>query len=197
MLGLKLVALLVACITLVIASPTPTHNHKDCDRNYFGGAAKSLFTYGGIRGVIVPPKHHCGRWYWHSSLGYCVPPQPDWSDPQCPAGWRWDDGAYSCLPSAPSLPDSGYGTGGVSIGQCGPSYFWWGPRSFCLAIGGPSVLPVVPNGWACPSNWYWHGTDSVCLVRSGTGRTLYAGLVIDGMREPRVASGDTKPGYEW
>ncbi|GAB1520908.1 hypothetical protein RhiTH_003997 [Rhizoctonia solani] len=158
MLGLKLVALLVAFITLVIASPTPTHNHKDCDRNYFWWGRKSrCLPYGGIRGVIVPPKHHCGRWYWHTNLGYCVPPQPDWSDPQCPAGWRWDDGAYSCLPSAPSFPDSGYGTGGVSIGQCGPSYFWWGPRSFCLAIGGPSVLPAVPNGWACPSNWYWHG----------------------------------------
>ncbi|KAF8713158.1 hypothetical protein RHS03_00778, partial [Rhizoctonia solani] len=133
----------------------------------FGGAAKVVVCpnrYGGIRGVIVPPKHHCGRWYWHSSLGYCVPPQPDWSDPQCPAGWRWDDGAYSCVPSAPSLPDSGYGTGGVSIGQCGPSYFWWGPRSFCLAIGGPSVLPAVPNGWACPSNWYWHG-NGFCVPR--------------------------------
>ncbi|QRW20393.1 hypothetical protein RhiXN_09368 [Rhizoctonia solani] len=115
MLGLKLVALLVACITLVIASPTPTHNHKDCDRNYFWWGRKSrCLPYGGIRGVIVPPKHHCGRWYWHSSLGYCVPPQPDWSDPQCPAGWRWDDGAYSCLPSAPSLPDSGYGTGEIT-----------------------------------------------------------------------------------
>ncbi|KAF8755264.1 hypothetical protein RHS01_05504 [Rhizoctonia solani] len=197
MLGLKLVALLVACITLVIASPTPTHNHKDCDRNYFWWSRKGrCLPYGGIRGVIVPPKHHCGRWYWHTNLGYCVPPQPDWSDPQCPAGWRWDDEAYSCLPSAPSLPDSGYGTGGLVLDSVGRRTFGGVLSRFAWRLAGRLFFQLFQTDGRVRVTGTGTATDSVCLVRSGTGRTLYAGLVIDGMREPRVASGDTKPGYE-
>ncbi|CAE6434861.1 unnamed protein product [Rhizoctonia solani] len=153
----RIFAFIVACIAVVAAVPAPTHKHKDCNRNFFWWGRKNYcLPYGGIRGVLTPGRHHCGRWYWHTTLGYCVPPQPDWDDPQCPAGWRWDDGAYSCLPATPTLPGPG---------QCNPSHFWWEAKSFCLITGGPSPLPIAPNGWRCPNNWYWHG-NGYCAPRA-------------------------------
>ncbi|CAE6451470.1 unnamed protein product [Rhizoctonia solani] len=166
MLGFKIFAFIVACIAVVAAVPAPTHKHKDCRRKHFWWGRKDRCLPYGVIPVIVapPPRHHCGRWYWDSGFGYCVPPQPDWYDPQCPAGWTWDDRAISCIPAVPApiipSPVVGYGPG-----QCGPSYFWWGTKACCLLSGGPSILPLPPNGWLCPDNWYWHG-DGYCAPRT-------------------------------
>ncbi|CAE6351527.1 unnamed protein product [Rhizoctonia solani] len=187
MLGFKLLTFLVACIMLVVAFPTPTHKHKDSDRNFFWWSRKgTCLPYGGTRGVIIPPSYHCGRWYWHKSLGYYVPPQPDWSDPQCPARWRWDEGAYSCLPSTPALP----GPGGVAIGHCGPSYFWWGLKSLWLLIGGLFLLFRMAGSVRITGT----GTaaDIAFLVKLGTVRTLYARPVTSGTPGRCVANRATR-----
>ncbi|CCO36647.1 hypothetical protein BN14_10789 [Rhizoctonia solani AG-1 IB] len=179
MLGLKILTFLMACITLVVASPTPTHKHKDCDRNFFWWSRKGrCFPYGGIRGAIVPPKHHCGRWYWHSSLG--------------PTGMTLSvqlDGAGTTARTLVFLLPPLYLALEELLLDSVDLHISGGDRghSACLLV---DLLFFRSFRMAGSVQATGTGTvmDTVFLAKLGTVQTLYAHLSIAGMKELHAAS---------
>ncbi|QRW06742.1 hypothetical protein RhiLY_05741 [Ceratobasidium sp. AG-Ba] len=67
---------------------------------FWWGPKGSCLPNGGLTQWYNPPSYrNCGeRWYWHNTLGYCVPPHPGYPDAGCWSGWGWDAGSYSCVP---------------------------------------------------------------------------------------------------
>ncbi|ELU37667.1 hypothetical protein AG1IA_08304 [Rhizoctonia solani AG-1 IA] len=213
--------------------PTTT---KTATATTFGGAAKVVVyplmciwradRYGGIRGVIVPPKHHCGRWYWDTNLGSdaCIYTDtvsrlsltgPTHSARPGGAGTTERTRVSPLLLLCPTLAMA---PGELVLDSVGRRTFGGVPSRSAWRLAGrlffqlfqtDGRVRVTGTGTATGKSGHglsieeldcilivrWCVLASACLVRSGTGRTLYAGLVIDGTREPRVASGDTKPGF--
>ncbi|CCO34787.1 hypothetical protein BN14_08895 [Rhizoctonia solani AG-1 IB] len=159
MLGYKLATILAAAASLAGVEATPTHKHGECGHKKFWWPVRQVcLPYGGVKHPYpAPARHHCGRWfYWDKKLKICVPPQPEVIHAECPPGWAWSDYETACTP-APVV---------VIPGQCGSSAWWWVPKSCCLPTGGPPApLPLPPNGWQCPNDWYWR-TDGYCAPRA-------------------------------
>ena len=71
--------------------------------------------HGGPTNPSNPPTgSHCPQsgWYWGNFLGCCLPHHPSPPDPQCPYGYQWDAGHYSCIPTPPPQPQPSHGFGG-------------------------------------------------------------------------------------
>ncbi|QRV92624.1 hypothetical protein RhiJN_20642 [Ceratobasidium sp. AG-Ba] len=102
MIGYKVVAAAAACAAVVSASPTfGLGGLGRCGLGLFWWGPKgSCLPNGGLTQWYNPPSYrNCGeRWYWHNTLGYCVPPHPGYPDAGCWSGWGWDADSYSCVP---------------------------------------------------------------------------------------------------
>ncbi|THH34019.1 hypothetical protein EUX98_g84 [Antrodiella citrinella] len=149
-------------------STPPTSSPGNCNDNEFWWETKSCCLPNG--GPSTPPPAppsgtSCpsSGWSWFPTKSCCAPHQTSPPTPQCPSGWTWNSGAYTCQPNAPSSPPSAP-SAPSSPGNCDENNFWWEPKQCCLPNGGPSTPPPSPpSGSNCPpSGWSWLPSKSCC-----------------------------------
>ncbi|KDN43027.1 hypothetical protein RSAG8_06350, partial [Rhizoctonia solani AG-8 WAC10335] len=167
MLGLKVSAILAACI-YTVAGVRPPSRHKALSSGPL--VCPSGEWYWAPKHVCLPilvtapgPDPHFPNggicrpeWYWHQS-GYCAPLSPDRRARICPRGYKVNPSNFLCEPNVVPPP--------------GPSQWYWGIKNIFLPTLTEQQLekrpgPPLEKRGVCPMNWYWY-ENSYCAPRSG------------------------------